>query len=190
MEQQLTKLIKGCFNRDESQQRLLYNQHKGFACKVVFRYIYRYEKALDVVTDGFIKVFNHFEKFKCTDPENQEKQLMGWIRKIMINCAIDELRKTDMIIEIGQIHEEVWNIDSRSDDADQQLLYKDLVKEIKELPTQYRVIFGLYVLDGYTHTEIADLMKISVSTSRSTLTRARAMLREKIIKMESKSCLI
>ena len=146
---------------------------------------------MDVVTDGFVKLFRHFDQFNYANDPDAEKQLMGWIRRIMINCAIDELRKTDMIPEIGQIDEEVWDIDSKSDEADQAVLYKDLIKVIKDLPTQYRAIFNLYVLDGYSHSEIADVMKISVSTSRSGLARGRAILKESILKMEeSKVCSI
>ena len=146
---------------------------------------------MDVVTDGFVKLFTHFGQFHYDNEPDAEKQLMGWIRRIMVNSAIDELRKTDMIPEIGQIDEEVWDIDSKSDEADQAIVYKDLIKVIKDLPTQYRAIFNLYVLDGYSHSEIAELMKISVSTSRSGLARGRAMLKESILKMEeTKVCSI
>lgn len=172
-------------------QRKVYDRFRGFACKIVFRYIYRYEKVVDVVTDGFVKLFSNFEQFRYNNESDAEKQLMGWVRKIMINCAIDELRKNNMIHEIGQIDEEVWNIDSRSDEADQAIIYKDLINVVKELPAQYRTIFNLYVLDDFSHSEIGELMKISVSTSRSSLTRARAFLKERISKMEeSKVCSI
>lgn len=170
---------------------MVYDRYRGFASKIVFRYIYRYEKAMDVVTDGFVKLFSNFSQFRFNSDSEAEKQLMGWIKRIMINCAIDELRKTDMIPEIGQIDEEVWGIDSKNDEADQAVLYKDLIKVIKELPTQYRAIFNMYVLDGYSHSEIAEVMKISVSTSRSGLARGRAILKETILKMEeSKVCSI
>lgn len=82
--------------RDHKYQQIFYGRFRGFALKIVFRYIYVYEKAVDVTNDGFVKLFNHFSSFKSDDPDNPEKLLMGWIRRIMINVAIDELRKTRM----------------------------------------------------------------------------------------------
>ena len=165
-------------------QRLLYDRFRGFAMKIVFRYIYRYEKAVDVVTDGFVKAFVHFEQFRVNKEVDLELLFMGWLKRIMINCAIDELRRDNMLPEIGGIPEEVWEISQKQDDADQMILYKDLVSMIKNLPPQYRVVFNLNVLDGYSHSEIAELMKISVSTSRANLSRARALLQNFIKTME------
>lgn len=139
---------------------------------------------MDVVTDGFVKVLLNIHTFDYLLVSDAEKQLMGWIKKIMINCAIDELRRNNMLPEIGELTKELWETDSEKHTADQLLLYKDLVNLIKELPTNYRVIFNLYVIDGYSHSEIADKLKISVSTSRSGLSRARTILQTTIIKME------
>lgn len=145
---------------------------------------------MDVVTDGFVKAFNHFDQFKKNEEENVEKILMGWLKRIMVNCSIDELRKSSMLPEIGGIPEDVWDITDRDYDADQLMLYKDLITLIKELPPNYRIVFNLYVLDGYNHTQIADMLKISISTSRSSLSRAKAFLQTLIKKMEDKVCRI
>lgn len=164
---------------------MVYETYYGYALKIVFRYLYRYEKAVDITNDGFVKLFRHFERFILGETqEATEKMLMAFIKKIMINSSIDELRKGKMSPEIGGIPEEVWGITNRSQEADQQLLYKDLIKIIKELPPQYRVVFNLYVIDGFNHVEIADKMKISVGTSKSSLSRARTMLQKSIRKIE------
>lgn len=110
--------------------------------------------------------------------------LMGWLKKIMINCAIDELRKNNMTPEIGGIPEEVWDHSNNSDNADQLILYKELVSIIKQLPPTYRVTFNLFVIDGYSHSQIAETLQIPVSTSRSNLSRARSILQSLIKKME------
>ena len=165
-------------------QRLLYDRYRGFACKIVFRYIYRYDKALDIVTDGFVKAFKHFESFKMQPVDDSEKQLMGWLKRIMINCAIDELRHNKMLPEIGGIPEDVWDITDKNDDADQLILYKDLIVLVKQLPPAYGAVFNLYVLDGYTHSQIAELLSIPVSTSRSSLSRAKTLLQNLIKNME------
>jgi RNA polymerase sigma-70 factor (ECF subfamily) len=96
-----------------------------------------------------------------------------------------------MLPEIGGIPDHVWDITDRNNDADRLLLYKDLVVLIKELPPVYRSVFNLYVIDGYTHSEIADIMGIPIGTSKSSLSRARSMLQESIKKMEdAKLCRI
>ncbi|MEO7294187.1 MAG: sigma factor, partial [Ginsengibacter sp.] len=96
----INNIVNGCINKEPKYQRLLYDRYRGFASKVVFRYIYRYEKAIDVVTDGFIKAFNHFDQFKKSEDIDLEKLLMGWLKRIMINCSIDELRRNNMLPEI------------------------------------------------------------------------------------------
>jgi RNA polymerase sigma factor (sigma-70 family) len=179
----LDQIINGCIIEDAISQRLFYDMYRNFAAKIVFRYIYRYEKTSDVVTDGFIKAFSHFGKFQKKEGD-LEKLVMGWLKRIMINTAIDELRRNQMMPEIGGIPEDVWNYTDKTYDADQMLLYKDLVSVVKELPPNYRLVFNLYVLDGYSHSQIADLLHITVSTSRSSLTRAKTYLQEMIKNME------
>ncbi len=180
----ITNIIKGCIGKNHSSQRILYEGYRGFALKIVFRYIYRYEKAVDVVNDSFVKLFRNFEKFELSDDADNEKILMGWLKRILVNTAIDELRKVNMLPEIGGIPEHVWDMHDNCQDADQQLLYKELIILIKELPPAYRVVFNLYVIDGYTHSEIADMLKVSVGTSKSSLSRARVLLQKSIVKME------
>lgn len=134
-----------------------------------------------MVNDGFVKVFRNFEKFQFRDIENLEMVLMGWMRMIMINTAIDYLRKNNFLPEIGDISENTWAHEDKSQASDQVLLYKELVKEIKKLPPSYRTVFNLYVIDGFTHQEIANTLGISVGTSKSNLSKARVIL-QKIVK--------
>lgn len=180
----INQIITGCINREHKYQRILYDRYRDFGAKVVFRYIYRYEKVIDVVTDGFIKAFNHFDKFKKCEEENLEKVFMCWLKTIMINCSIDELRRSSLLPEMGSIPEEAWQLSDKSQDADQMMLYKNLIILIKELPPHYRLVFNMYVLDGYTHSEIAGILHIPVSTSKSSLSRARVLLQKSIKKTE------
>ena len=180
----ITYIIKRCIVGNHKHQKIVYDQYRGYALKIVFRYIYRFDRAIDVVTDGFVKLFKNFPKFQIGDEEDNEKILMGWLKKIMINTAIDELRKDSMLPEIGGIPEYVWDISDDNHNADQLTLYKDLVVLIKELPPDYRVIFNLYVIDGYSHSEISQLMQIPIGTSKSNLSRARLLLQKSIKKME------
>jgi RNA polymerase sigma factor (sigma-70 family) len=177
----LQHIIAGCVENNQRDQKFLYEKYYGYCLKTVFRYIYRYDKAVDVVNDGFVKVFRNFSRFQYRDTENLEMILMGWMRMIMINTAIDQLRKNNFLPEIGDISESIWMLEDRSQSADQALLYKELVKEIKKLPPSYRTVFNLYVIDGFTHQEIANKLGISVGTSKSNLSKARVIL-QKIIR--------
>jgi len=180
----ITEIIKGCIKNDQRYQRVIYEQYRGFALKIAFRYIYTYDKATDVVNDSFVKIFNHFNSFRLGSEQENEKILMGWLKKIIINTAIDYLRKKQMLPEIGGIPESAFEITDNYYNADQVALYNDLMILVKQLPPTNRVVFNLYVIDGYSHAEIADLMNINIGTSKSHLSRARATLQTGIKKME------
>ena len=110
------------------------------------------------------------------------------MKTIMINTAIDRLRKDDFLPEIGLTNEGLW-IEDRSQASDQSLLYEDIIKEIKRLPPAYRVVFNMYVIDGFTHQEIANRLNIAVGTSKSNLSKARVILQSFIKKAdEAKKC--
>lgn len=173
--------------KDHKCQKILYDHYRGYALKISFRYLYRYEKAADAVNDGFVKLFNYFPAFNMGTDADNEKILMGWLKKIIINTSIDALRKSDMLPEIGGIPEHVWNTPDDSSKADQVLLYNELIAMVKTLQPNYRTVFNLYVIDGYSHTEIADILNISVGTSKSSLSRARTLLQMSIKKMEDKA---
>ena len=174
----LYKLIKGCIGREHKSQRAFYEHYYGFALKTVFRYIYRYDKATDVVNDGFVKIFNSLEKFQLAkESSDTEKILMGWMKRILINTAIDELRKQQTMPEMGELPEYIWEEMDKGQNADQRLLYKELICEIKRLPPSYRNVFNMFVIDGFSHNEIARTLGISEGTSKSALAKAKAQLK-------------
>jgi RNA polymerase sigma factor (sigma-70 family) len=181
----ITRIIQGCIDKDYKYQKIVYEHYRGYSLKIIFRYIYRYEKAIDVMNDGFVKLFNNFHKFKPDAGEDNEKLMMGYIRRIMINISIDELRRGNMLPEIGGIPDHVWDIPAKRDNADQLLLYKDLIIMVRTLPPQYRMIFNLHVIDGYSHIEIAEMLNIPVGASKSGLSRARSILQANLKQMES-----
>ena len=184
-------LIKGCKENNAKCKKEVYHLYRGFAFKVAFRYIYAYDKATDIVNDSFVKMFTHFNKFNGGDEDDIEKILMGWLKKIVINTSIDYLRKQQMSPEIGGIQESAFETTDNVYNADQVLLYNDLIKLVKKLPPSYRVVFNMYVIDGYSHAEIADILNIPIGTSKSHLSRARAILQKQVRKMEEEhSCRI
>ncbi len=174
----LYKLIRDCIARDSKSQRVFYEYYYGFALKTVFRYIYQYDKAVDVVNDGFVKIFNSLERFKLKKEDaDTERILMGWMKRILINTAIDELRKLQNSPVVIELPEYIWEQTDRRYDADQKILYKELICEIKRLPPSYRKVFNMFVIDGFSHGEIANMLGISEGTSKSALAKAKAQLK-------------
>ena len=176
----IQEIIASCLENNNKHQKIFYERYFGYCLKIVFRYIYRYDKAIDIVNDGFVKIFRNLVKFHYENPENLEKILLGWMRTIMVNTAIDALRKDSLLPEIGALDDNVWQHEDRSRGADQSLLYKELIQEVKKLPPSYRAVFNMYVIDGFTHQEIANSLGISVGASKSNLSKARALLQKKI----------
>jgi RNA polymerase sigma factor (sigma-70 family) len=167
---------------DRRHQKELYERFYAYALKTVFRYVYQYDKAVDVVNDGFVKVFRNFSKFKSETAE-LEMLLMGWIKRIMINTAIDQLRKDSGQVEMAMLPDNIWNEHDNSTASD-NLMYKELIGYVKQLPPGYRMVFNLFVLDGYTHQEISEMLKINVGTSKSNLAKARVFL-QNLLKKET-----
>ena len=115
--------------------------------------------------------------------ENElEPVLFGWMRRIMVNTAIDYLRKKESMPEIGGLPESIWDEPDKSTAADQLLLYKEIISEVRKLPSSYRMVFNLFVIDGYSHQEIAQMMGISTGTSKSSLFKARNILQKALNK--------
>jgi len=181
----LRNIIDACVNNNSACQKQLYERYFGYALKIVFRYVYRYEKAIDVVNDGFVKLFRNIGRFTIDNDDQIEQRFMGWMKKIMVNVAIDELRRNSMLSEIGGIPDHVWDVSDNSQSADQSLLYKEVIALVKQLPPAYRAVFNMVVIDGMTHQEVATLLDISVGTSKSNLSRARVLLQKNIKDLEA-----
>ena len=181
----INTIVNGCRANDHRYQKILYDNYHAFALKIIFRYIYNYEEAIEITNDGFVKFFLQIDKFRCENDTDTEKFLIGWIKRIMINTAIDLLRKKMLLPEIGGIAEGVWDMKDTTVSAEQMIIYKDLVSIVKKLPPSYRIVFNMYVIDGYKHIEIADILKIPVGTSKSNLLRARTLLQKYLNQKES-----
>jgi RNA polymerase sigma factor (sigma-70 family) len=143
---------------------------------------------VDVVNDGFVKIFRNLDKFNANPDENPEIMLMGWMRTVMVNTAIDYLRKNNFLSEIGTLPDSVWDQEDRSSGSDGVLLYKELIQEVRKLPTSYRLVFNMFVIDGFSHNEISERLGISVGTSKSNLSKARALLQKIIKTNEQQAC--
>lgn len=179
-----TTIVNGCRQNNRKYQKVLYEKYYAYALKTVFRYIYKYEEAVEVTNDGFVKFFLNIDKFRCENETDIDKLLMGWIKRIMVNTSIDLLRKKMLLPEIGGIPDYVWDLKDKSASPDALLIYKDLIILVKKLPPTYRRVFNMHVIDGYTHLEIAEKLKIPVGTSKSNLLRAKALMAKYIKQKE------
>lgn len=169
-------LISGCKNGDRKSQRELYDSYAPKMMMVCLRYSKSDQEAEDILQESFIKVFDHIKNFK------EESRLIYWIKRIVVNTALNHGRKKLYMFPMVDVKELEKN--NSEDISISSLQLKELLKMIQDLPSGCQIIFNLYVIEGYNHNEIADMLEISVGTSKSQYSRARHLLRDMIVKEE------
>ena len=161
-------LIEACVARERWAQQRLYEEYYPKMMGVCMRYANNDDDALDILHEGFIKVFKHVASYQ------PGTSLTAWIRRIMVNTAIDYYRKT--VRRRTEDIETAYNLSSSDADAISQCTEKDILAAIKKLTPAYRAVFNMYVIEGFSHKEVADQLEITESTSRSNLVKARLKL--------------
>jgi RNA polymerase sigma-70 factor (ECF subfamily) len=169
------RIIEGCLQNDHRSQELLYNRYAPGMFGVCLRYCDNVDDAEDVLQDAFILVFSHLKTFRS------EGSFEGWIKRIIINSAINFLKKKVISLAMVPIHEEIFDATIHADILS-KLSEKDLLTMIRNLPPGYRTVFNLFVIDGYSHNEIAERLGFTVSNSKTQLMRAKIALRMMLIK--------
>lgn len=173
---QLQNLLDKCLKKERKAQKELYQIYFGYALKICLRYANDKEEAIELVNDGFMKIFTKLHLYQSN------YTFKAWLGRIMINTAIDfyrsKIKKLNMenLENVGEF-EEQENILSG-------LQYQDIVKLVQKLSLAYRTVFNLFVIDGFSHTEISEKLSISVGTSKSNLFKARQQLKEMILSLE------
>ena len=165
-------LIQGCLAGDRRMQEELYKKFSPKMYAICLRYAADADEAQDVLQEGFIKVFKNLEKFR------NEGSFEGWMRRVFVNTSIENYRKRVNVHTITE-RDEV-RIEDASWNALDNLAEKDIVQMVQELPPGYRTVFNMYVIEGYSHKEIADLLQITEGTSKSQLSRAKGILQRKV----------
>lgn len=173
-----TTLIIECVKGNARAQRMLFDKFAQKMLGVCMRYAKSTEQAEDVLQDGFIKVFSKLKDFK------NEGSLEGWIRRIMVNTSLDQIRKNSKDLGISNIDDVSYKIDNNAFVLE-GLMAEDLMKMIQSMPEGYKVVFNMFAIEGYTHNEIAETLGISENTSKSQYSRARAFLRKRLETVES-----
>ncbi len=175
--EEVRKLVKQCIKEDRKSQKLLYEHFYGKMVAVCMRYATDYNEAQDILHEGFIKVFAKLKSFK------NEGSFEGWIRRIIVNSAIDHIRTKKKLTFDSEEKSIIDNIK----DEDEVLIEQEhlvkikaelIIELIQELSPAYKTVFNLYVLEGYSHKQVASSLGISEGTSKSNLAKAKKKLRE------------
>ena len=167
-------LIAACVRGEHRAQRQLYDQFAGLMLTVCRRYLKRREDAEEALLLGFAKMFRALPAYRF------EGSFEGWVRRIMVNEALMQLRQREAVTLSFEEFAQPENLATTPATADTQLQADDLLRLLGTLPAGYRTVFNLYALEGYGHQEIAELLGISEGTSKSQLSKARAMLQRRI----------
>ncbi|SHG78580.1 RNA polymerase sigma factor [Winogradskyella jejuensis] len=166
----LEELINRCIKKDANAQSQLYKQYASKLFSLCLKYSKNYVEAEDNLQDAFVTIFNKIEQYK------QKGSFEGWMKRIAINTALQRYRKVGVFNIVDENAIEDVTVEIENDD----LSLDFLLQIIQELPDRYRLVFNLYVLDGFSHNEIAEMLIISSGTSKSNLARARLILKQKI----------
>lgn len=165
------QLIKKAAKQNREAQKLLYEKHAPLMLSVCRRYVKDLQHAEEVMLNGFLKVFTNLKTYAF------EGSFEGWVRKIMVNEAINFLKRNKNIFLVEDkdvVHDSSWN------NIYEQISVDQIQELIDGLPNGYRMVFVLYAIEGYKHQEIANMLSISESTSKSQLFKARKLLQQKI----------
>lgn len=163
------ELVQGCIRKDAKAQRYLFDTYSRRLMGVCVRYCDSREEAEDILQEGLIKIFERIGSFRGNG------SLEGWMRRIMVNTALDHFRKQKVFrnsFDITEMEHEAGTTDHVLETMDA----RDLMKTIKSLPKGFRTVFNLYAIEGYQHREIAEMLGITESTSKSQYSRARSHL--------------
>ncbi len=182
-ERPIEELIDGCCRGNEAALRAFYERYYSYALSVCLAYASNHDDAAELLNDGFMKVFQGLNKLKSVEA------LLPWLRRIMVNTALDHYRKnrhrlTDIPTEAVTYQLIEPNLGDESVYA--ALSAEAIIEVLHQLPTPYRLVFSLYVLEGYSHREIAGQLTITESTSRAHLTEANRLLRSRLTNQTAK----
>lgn len=163
-------LLEGCRRGDRKMQHELYNRYAPKMFGVCLRYASNAEEAEDILQEGFIKIFNKINSYRG------EGSFEGWIRRIFVNTAIEHYRKKTYLQPITETEENT--VEGKYLSVLDSLAEKDIIQLVQQLSPGYRTVFNMYVVEGYSHKQIAEMLGISEGTSKSQLSRAKLILQD------------
>lgn len=167
--------MDSCRRGNRNSQDRLYKLFYGYAMGICLRYSRTRDEAIEIVNDGFVKIFSKLAKYTST------LSFKGWVRKIMIHSAIDYYRRNERHYHNLDISYAQYQDDPSTETAIDKLSADEIIKAVQLLPPSYRMVFNLYVIEGFKHEEIANQLNISVGTSKSNLSIARDKLKRILV---------
>ncbi|MGN6802488.1 MAG: RNA polymerase sigma factor [Ginsengibacter sp.] len=174
----------GCARNERESQKKIYNSFYSYGMSICLRYTNRHDDALEIYNDSFLKIFKEIYHYKPLYAD-EVGSFKGWVRKIMIYTAIDHSRKNNKHSFATDFETSVIYLKDNEEDALDRISYEEIIAAIRQLSPAYRTVLNLYIVDGFTHEEIAKQLNISVGTSKSNLFKARQQLKQ-ILKNENK----
>jgi RNA polymerase sigma factor (sigma-70 family) len=175
--EELSLHIERCALNNRESQKKIYTSFYGYAMAVCDRYTNNQDDAIEILNDGFLKVFKEIYRYKpaYTDVVSSFK---GWLRKIMVYTAIDHFRKNHKHQFTTDLDNGVIQVASHAEDALDRISYDEIIRSIQDLTPGYRTVFNLFIIEGFTHEEISERIGISIGTSKSNLAKARRQLQK------------
>ncbi|GAB4402915.1 MAG: sigma-70 family RNA polymerase sigma factor [Bacteroidia bacterium] len=167
-------ILEGCLRKDRESQRMLYEKYYDTMSWVCFRYLKDKTLAEDLVHEGFLKVFRSIDSYE------HRGSLEGWMRRIMVNCCLDYLRRQKRFP--GEVDIAQAGMQAVDEDVVAEMQAEFIFELVQELPPLYRAVFNMNVIEGYPHKDIAEQLDIKESTSRAYLTEAKKLLRELLVR--------
>jgi len=181
----IISLIIGCSQNNRISQRDLYHWLHSYAMKISYRYIQQQEEAEELVSEAFVKLFKNIAQFDSSRQNDQEALLKAWFKRILVNTCIDHLRKTQLKMVSYDVTPETEPMIEKQESGLDKIAYQEIILAIRRLSPVYRTVFNLFVIEGFSHEEIADTLKISVGASKSNLSKARNNLRKIILEKKA-----
>ncbi len=168
----LEDIIQKCQDGNSGAQTALYHLFSAKMYGVCLRYAKDSAEAEDIMQEGFIRVYSKISQFES------KGSFEGWMRRIMINTALEKFRKQDRLYPVEEM--KVFESTEFVEETISSITANDLLRIIQELPPRYKMVFNLFAIEGYSHLEIAEMMNISEGTSKSNLSRARVILQKSV----------
>ncbi|MFI5133339.1 MAG: RNA polymerase sigma factor [Chitinophagales bacterium] len=179
--EELTYHVGACALNSRESQKMIYSSFYGYAMAICDRYTNNQEDAVEILNDGFLKIFREIHHYKPAYAD-VVSSFKGWLRKIMIYTAIDHFRKNHKHRMVTDLDNVVYQVAAVSEDAVEKISYDEIIRAIQDLSPAYRTVFNLFVIEGLSHDEIADKLDISTGTSKSNLSKARKQLQKILFK--------
>ncbi|MGQ0740363.1 MAG: RNA polymerase sigma factor [Bacteroidota bacterium] len=179
--EELTDHVEACGRNSRESQKVIYSSFYGYAMAICDRYAGNQDDAVEILNDGFLKIFREIHHYRPAYAD-VISSFKGWLRKIMIYTSIDHFRKNHKHQVLTQLDNVVYQLPSVNEDALEKLTYEEIIRSVQLLSPGYRTVFNLFIIEGWSHDEIAEHLGISTGTSKSNLSKARRQLQKILFK--------